>query len=151
MSKTNVDAIWAEYQERVDAITAKTVKNKLGELPESAQDEINLAGRSRDASLSLEALDMKCIIMSSEEELAFNTRVAEDIAKRASSTDFLKNRIEGTSEEIRALVAYKKNHGTIENAIKYFEQTRQMYISKLRDQEYKLRGGKLKRKKETEA
>ena len=88
----------------------------------------------------------KIKIMSPEEELAFNARVAQDVAEKASNTDFLKSRIEETSEQIRELVAYKERHGTLESTIKYLGETRKLYVSRLRDQQYRLRGGKRKRK-----
>ena len=40
-------------------------------------------------------------IMSPEEELTFNARIAQDVAEKASNTNFLKSRIEETSDQIR--------------------------------------------------
>lgn len=86
-------------------------------------------------------------LMSPEEELAFNARVAQAIAEKTSNSCFLKSLIEETSEQIRELVAYKERHGTFENTIKYLEETRKLYVSSLRDQKYRLNSGKQKHNK----
>ncbi len=83
--------------------------------------------------------------MTPEEELAFNARVAHDVAEKANSTDFIKNEIEYVSEEIRSLVKYQKAHGTIEAAIKHLGQTRGLYVSKLKVQKNRLRKERVKK------